>query len=538
MTTATLNAYAERQYELGAGDLSAGEYGVAAERLAYAVQLKPTHTLAAALLATAEEALRVTATPTSTPTPSPTLTPSITPSPEATLPPDPAAYLQKAQEAVRVQQWEAAIDNLDIVIALDPQYQRAAVNDLLYTALTSLGRQYLNEGRMEEGILLVDRAGTIKALDGATVAARNLAVQYMTAMRYWGVDWDRTIENLEALYAQMPGYYDVRTRLKEAHIEIARTSLAKTDYCPAVRHLEAALQIETDAEAQNKLAEARTGCASATATPVPAQYGGDVADGVSLPGYPGGRMAWAAEKNYIYNLLYFTGSSIALWDTGGRQPNWRRDGGGLTYKSASGAIIANAPDGTAVTVIETEANFPTYSPDGSRIAYAQRDEAGESRIYVKPVTGGEAVRVGTGRAPIWGPTGFIAYNGCDSGGTCGVMVDNPDDGPNPQRLTSGNNDFPHAWSPDGSEIAYISSASGNWDVWKVNMGGGTVQLTSYAANDGAPGWSPDGGTIAFMSNRDGWGIYLMNADGTNQRRIMELSDNNPEWINERIAWGP
>ena len=38
-----------------------------------------------------------------------------------------------------------------------------------------------------------------------------------------------------------------------------------------------------------------------------------------------------------------------------------------------------------------------------------------------------------------------------------------------------------------------------------------------------PSWSPDGSQIAFESDRDGdYEIYIMAADGSNQRRLVNL----------------
>ena len=39
-------------------------------------------------------------------------------------------------------------------------------------------------------------------------------------------------------------------------------------------------------------------------------------------------------------------------------------------------------------------------------------------------------------------------------------------------------------------------------------------------NNAAPVWSPDGSKIAFMTDRTGkWGIWIMNADGSEQRAM-------------------
>lgn len=59
-----------------------------------------------------------------------------------------------------------------------------------------------------------------------------------------------------------------------------------------------------------------------------------------------------------------------------------------------------------------------------------------------------------------------------------------------------------------------------------------TQLTHDPGSALRPAWSPDNRSIAFESNRDGAShIYLMNADGTNQRALTSgaMSDHHPIW---------
>ena len=104
--------------------------------------------------------------------------------------------------------------------------------------------------------------------------------------------------------------------------------------------------------------------------------------------------------------------------------------------------------------------------------------------------------------------------------------------PAPELLNRVTNAYP-AWSPDGRNIAYMSTADGDFDVYVVNPEAGERrQLTDTGARDGTPTWSPDGERIAFQSFRDGHSqIYLMNADGSGQRNL-----SNNGWHDEHPSW--
>jgi uncharacterized repeat protein (TIGR01451 family) len=89
------------------------------------------------------------------------------------------------------------------------------------------------------------------------------------------------------------------------------------------------------------------------------------------------------------------------------------------------------------------------------------------------------------------------------------------------------------WSPDGSEIAFISNRSGNNDIWKMPSAGGTAtQITATGANEGAPDWSPDGTLIAYQSNAAGNNdIWTIPASGGTPAQITTDAGNDaqPDW---------
>jgi Tol biopolymer transport system component len=81
-------------------------------------------------------------------------------------------------------------------------------------------------------------------------------------------------------------------------------------------------------------------------------------------------------------------------------------------------------------------------------------------------------------------------------------------------------------------IVYAAAYSGNFEIYTSPPEGfldDRKRLTYDPGSDWHPEWSPDGTRIAFSSDRHGTrGIYIMNADGTDQVLVAESGDE-PAW---------
>jgi serine/threonine protein kinase len=81
-----------------------------------------------------------------------------------------------------------------------------------------------------------------------------------------------------------------------------------------------------------------------------------------------------------------------------------------------------------------------------------------------------------------------------------------------------------AISLDGKLAAYASDrgGEGNLDIWVQQVAGRQpIRLTSHEAVDQQPSFSPDGSRIVFRSERDGGGLYLIDALGGEERKLTD-----------------
>jgi dipeptidyl aminopeptidase/acylaminoacyl peptidase len=93
-----------------------------------------------------------------------------------------------------------------------------------------------------------------------------------------------------------------------------------------------------------------------------------------------------------------------------------------------------------------------------------------------------------------------------------------------------------AWSPDASQVAFISNISGRNNVWTVSAAGGwPTQLTIGDQRQASPAWSPDGKWIAYISDKNGnelWDIFLVSprsGEVTNLTASPDSADEAPAW---------
>ncbi|MFC1488584.1 PKD domain-containing protein [Thermodesulfobacteriota bacterium] len=204
-----------------------------------------------------------------------------------------------------------------------------------------------------------------------------------------------------------------------------------------------------------------------------------------------------------------------------------------------GDIWIMNPDGTnEVNLTNSPQNedLPSFSPDGSKIAYINydtkqlcimnNDGTDQTPIYDSPYAIIHTM-------PTWSPGGKqIAfsqgpYNHYD------IWVINSD-GTDPHQVTTdGSQNQSPSWSPDGSKIAFTRHlpAGYHWGarIFTMNPDGSGQQQHTYGFSDQAD-WSPDSTKIAYHNSRS-YDIYIMDRNGDNKTQITSGSiiDYGPAW---------
>ena len=304
-----------------------------------------------------------------------------------------------------------------------------------------------------------------------------------------------------------------------------------------------------------------------------------------------------------------TGEGVRRLTKTGFNPSWSRDGKSIAYttfrlelrpqntEGVSELFVVGANGGEPRRVTEVDAALPTWSPDGTRLAFGTRRGATDRRLDIMtvPVAGGTPEPLTHDEHidwnPVWAPDGTSVYFVSDRGGSTniwrvaidqasGKALSEPEpitspstfathlsvsgDGrrlaysaigeaqnhyqleldpatakavSEPKAITSGSRFWANPDpSPDGTSVVAYSQVNPEGDlyVFRTDGSGAARQLTSDAAIDRVPRWSPDGAWITAFSDRSGQlHIWRIRPDGSDLQQLSTTDRGG-----SIVAWSP
>ncbi len=195
------------------------------------------------------------------------------------------------------------------------------------------------------------------------------------------------------------------------------------------------------------------------------------------------------DRRRAEQLTHYTDADVRSPDTDGKSIVWERDGRLEVFDIASGKVTRPAPRILSDLLptrsrLQPLADYMTgiaISPSGSRVAIEARGE-----VFSVPVKSGD-VR-------------------------------------NLTRTSGARERFPQ-WSPDGATIAYISDATGNYEIYtQPGQGGAPRRLTQADGTKTFTNlrWSPDGKTLEVRTSTND--LHLLDVGSGQLKHVMKLAN--------------
>jgi len=160
-------------------------------------------------------------------------------------------------------------------------------------------------------------------------------------------------------------------------------------------------------------------------------------------------------------------------------------------------------DGGSVKRLTTNThfdNFPSWSPDGTRIVYLSGSSVRFAGLVTMIATGGFAHRIDTGEQPF------------------GL--------------------HPPQWSPDGTRLAVVGTDTSEFRQAVLTVNADGTGLRRLGRTISGPSWSPDGRRLAFVGaaddEGDGWSLLTMAANGTDVRRVPTTPGWEPHYVGGHV----
>ncbi len=468
---------------------------------------------------------------------------------------------KQAQSLTLQGDWQQVIDTYTQIRDINPTYEIAAVSDGLYNANYELGLRFMQDGKFSDARSAFDNALVERPNDLAVTAEWEKVSLYLSLNNADSTDFENTLVVLNRLYALDPTFADTEDRLFNTYLDYAASLSEQKEWCLAQARYESALALRANSDVEILADEAKLKCrnsqtaiivptASATLSATQIATATTVASHTIISGSGTLYFDRYNDANKVWEIIALNlndGDEKSIVSQA-VNPAINATGKTLIYHShnnaAEGLHSYNLQTGEDIRVTTfAEDVLPQWGSNLNEFVFASQ-RAGDRRwrIFTTFADGkSDAQLVISGQTPTFSPVDdTIYYLGTDA------QANNPGiyalkRGGEPLRLTEHDSDRKPSVSVNG-EIAFMTARNGSWDIFILHPEDGSIEeaLIATSANEGLPVWSPDGSQLVFVSDKDGsWGIYIidLNADTPSPQKISDWGITHPDWLQQQLSWG-
>ena len=182
---------------------------------------------------------------------------------------------------------------------------------------------------------------------------------------------------------------------------------------------------------------------------------------------------------------------------------------------------------------------PRWNAPGSSLCFTSYVN-GNPDLYVADLLKSQvrriSARTGINTGCSWAPSGDRIALTLSPGGDSDIFTIDPVAGSQIARLTASPGiDVSPSFSPDGSRVAFVSERGGGPQIYVMNADGSNAKRVSFSGTHNTdPSWSPKGDKIAFVGRDGGFDVFTVNVDGSGMERVTQGAGDNedPSWSPE------